>query len=337
MATTLCTFNANNLFVRYRFGQTFPGDMSWSPRKDLAAVLVQILGASGLNSGRMALVPYATTVWTDFALPLLLGFAGGAIAIFWPWLQAFFRGRKFQGIIRRELQELGPQPTGPVSGKPWWEHATKRFVHEEVFAREKVSENRDFLLSLDPTVVYRVSQLWTALAKRDGDQWLLFIKELGNDKHVGSEELRKAHDRWEAILRAQPPELRVLPRVRAISRVAGSPRAEPYYLLEARLAKYQGLLPLTKTDLEGGNARARRKRASAMTEWFYAGGGILLSGDAHQAFVAARKSLEDEDATEDRVSKAMTALRTELKIDVLARDADERDVPMAPSQARREW
>jgi hypothetical protein len=28
VATTLCTFNANNLFVRYRFGQTFPGDMS---------------------------------------------------------------------------------------------------------------------------------------------------------------------------------------------------------------------------------------------------------------------------------------------------------------------
>jgi len=28
MATTLCTFNANNLFVRYRFEQTFPGDMS---------------------------------------------------------------------------------------------------------------------------------------------------------------------------------------------------------------------------------------------------------------------------------------------------------------------
>jgi hypothetical protein len=28
MATTLCTFNANNLFVRYRFSQTFPGDMS---------------------------------------------------------------------------------------------------------------------------------------------------------------------------------------------------------------------------------------------------------------------------------------------------------------------
>jgi hypothetical protein len=28
MAVTLCMFNAHNLFVRYRFGQTFPGDMS---------------------------------------------------------------------------------------------------------------------------------------------------------------------------------------------------------------------------------------------------------------------------------------------------------------------
>ncbi len=28
MAHTLCTFNVNNLFVRYRFGKTFPGDVS---------------------------------------------------------------------------------------------------------------------------------------------------------------------------------------------------------------------------------------------------------------------------------------------------------------------
>jgi hypothetical protein len=25
---TLCTFNANNLYVRYRFGATYPGDVS---------------------------------------------------------------------------------------------------------------------------------------------------------------------------------------------------------------------------------------------------------------------------------------------------------------------
>src|SRR4029453_12694152 len=28
MTHTLCTFNVNNLFVRYRFGSTFPGDVS---------------------------------------------------------------------------------------------------------------------------------------------------------------------------------------------------------------------------------------------------------------------------------------------------------------------
>src|SRR5213592_2959810 len=28
MAHTICTFNVNNLYVRYKFGQTFSGDMS---------------------------------------------------------------------------------------------------------------------------------------------------------------------------------------------------------------------------------------------------------------------------------------------------------------------
>lgn len=27
MAITLCTFNVSNLFARYRFGDTFPGDL----------------------------------------------------------------------------------------------------------------------------------------------------------------------------------------------------------------------------------------------------------------------------------------------------------------------
>jgi hypothetical protein len=28
MPHSVCTFNVNNLFVRYRFGQTFPGDIA---------------------------------------------------------------------------------------------------------------------------------------------------------------------------------------------------------------------------------------------------------------------------------------------------------------------
>jgi hypothetical protein len=282
---------------------------------------------------------YLASVWTDVAAPLLLAFVGGAIAIFWPWLQTFFRGRKFQGIIRRELEEIGPHPSSPVEGRPWWEHATKRFVHEEVFARERVTENRDFLLSLDPTVVYCISQLWSALAKRDSIQWLHFLRELaGNDK-VGSQRLRQAQRDWQAIVDAQPEELKVLPRVRRDSGSAATEQRAA--LITARLDAYQRLLQLSNVGPPGKamklTSRERRKRARALTAWFYEGGGLLLSGDAHRAFYAARARLEDEHATGDGVRAVLSALRTELRIDVGVRHPDERHVPMAQSEDQRAW
>jgi hypothetical protein len=281
---------------------------------------------------------YLAIVWTDVVVPLLLAFVGGAIAIFWPWLQAFFLGRKFQGIIRRELEEIRPQPSGPVEGKPWWEHANKRFVHEEIFARERITENRDFLLSLNPTVVYCVSQLWSAFAKRDSNQWLHFLGELASSK-VGSDQLRLAQREWQAIVDAQPEELKVLPRVR---RDSGSATPEQRTaLITARLEAYQTLLQLTNVGPPGKamrlSPRERRKRAAALTAWFYGGGGLLLSGDAHRAFYAARARLEDKYATVTTVRAVMSALRTELKIDVGVRHPDERDVSMAQSQDERAW
>jgi hypothetical protein len=288
----------------------------------------------------MAIGVYLATVWTAVAVPLILAFVGGAIAVFWPWLQTYFRGRKFERIIRRELEELGPTPTAPVEGKPWWEHATKRFVHEEVFARERVSENRDFLLSLDPTVVYRVSQLWTALAKRDSAQWLHFVGELASDPNVGSERLRQAQREWGAIIDAQPQELKVLPHVRQDASGSGA-AAQDAALVKARLDAYRTLLQLTNAGSLGKattlKSRERRKRARELTAWFYAGDGLLLSGDAHRAFYAARAVLEDEHTSDEQVRTALSALRTELKIDLGVRHPYERDVPMAPSFAQRAW
>jgi hypothetical protein len=282
----------------------------------------------------------SATVWTSVAVPLLLAFLGGAIAVFWPWLQAWFRGRKFHGLIERELEEVGPHPAHTIEGKPWWEHATKRFVHEEIFARERVSENRDFLLSLDPAVVYRVSQLWTALAKRDSTQWLHFLEELATDPKVGSDRLQQAERDWHAIVNAQPEDLKILPRVREDR--SGSTVVEPNGAqFDARLKAYRELLPLTNTrtpaDPTPLNSTERRQRANELTQWFYTGGGLLLSGDAHRAFIAARDRLEDERATDGDVRTELSALRTELKIDLGIRDPDERDVPMAPSQAQRAW
>jgi hypothetical protein len=162
---------------------------------DLASIDDDRIPHWRVHTGGVIVALDAATVWADVAIPLLLGFLGGGIAIFWPWLQSFFRRRKFQGIIRRELAEIGPEPPSPLDGKPWWEDLTKRFVHEEAFARERFSENRDFLLSLDPAVVYLVSQLWIAFAKRDGKQWLDLAGELATDGRVGTERLRAAEAR----------------------------------------------------------------------------------------------------------------------------------------------
>jgi hypothetical protein len=107
------------------------------------------------------------------------------------------------------------------------------------------------------------------------------------------------------------------------------------------VSTYAALLPLTyagrpeKTTV--WTPKARAKRVEELNAWFYGGGGLVLSGDAHQAFYDARSRLQDEQATNEEVRDAMSALRTELKIDLGVRHPDERHVPMAPSQAQRVW
>jgi hypothetical protein len=73
------------------------------------------------------------------------------------------------GLMRRELQEISRRE--PLRGKEWWEHLDKRFIHEEFFDLANVTENRDFLLGLHPTLVYHASQLWIAFEKHDLTQW----------------------------------------------------------------------------------------------------------------------------------------------------------------------
>ena len=138
----------------------------------------------------------ATSAWTDIGVPLVIAFAAGAIALFWPWLQSLQRGTTFQHMIRRELEEVAPNSKIPET-QPWWEHLTKRFIHEEIFVRERVSENREFLLSLNPTVVYLVSQLWSAYDRRDAKQWLHFLDELANNRRVTSSKLEARSERLE--------------------------------------------------------------------------------------------------------------------------------------------
>lgn len=61
------------------------------------------------------------------------------------------------------------------NGRQWCAHQRCQFVHRRIFA--DVSANRDFILSLDPTLVYWVSQLWNALDSHEADQWLQYTAE----------------------------------------------------------------------------------------------------------------------------------------------------------------
>ena len=82
-------------------------------------------------------------------------------------------------------------------------HLSKRFLHEEFFKRENVSANRDFLLSLHPSLVYHASQLWIAFEKHDLIQWRWHLRQLLEENaikgQVSSEKAREALARWESF------------------------------------------------------------------------------------------------------------------------------------------
>ena len=127
---------------------------------------------------------------------LLVPAVGGAIALLWPELQARDKRRRFERLIARELEELGPFPTARVpTSRSWTEHQKKNFIHRRIL--EDASRNRDFILTLDPTLVYQVSQLWDALKTADDTQWLWYLKGLAERYHG---KVAKAYEEWEQLI-----------------------------------------------------------------------------------------------------------------------------------------
>ncbi len=84
------------------------------------------------------------------------------------------RRERFINLIRQELEEAKPEPEGPTQKvldkfESWTDLLKKRFIHQDIF--ENPSENRDFILNLDPGLAYSLAQMWGAFrdAKpRDG-------------------------------------------------------------------------------------------------------------------------------------------------------------------------
>jgi hypothetical protein len=276
-------------------------------------------------------------LWKSVWLPLLLAFGAAGVAAFWPWLQSFHRGRKFQRLIRRELEEIGPYPEEPDPGRPWWEHATKRFIHEEIFRREQISQNRGFILDLDPTVVYEVSQLWIALEKRDGNSWMHFLRRVAVNPRLRSIDLQAACKKWEGIIAAQREDWLTTMGIPTPYRQAATLARVPE-LFQKRFDTYSELLSLTDfagIASVGSDGEALSSAADRMTTWYYANGaGLLLSGRAFEQFHQTREILRSS-LSEKAVTESLSRLRTALKIDLGVRQPQERDVALAWPEEER--
>lgn len=117
------------------------------------------------------------------------------IAILWPEIQSWSRRRAFSRLIFRELREVSPYPED-ASLEGWWQHCQKRYIHREIF--DNVKENRDFILSLKPDLVYLVTQLWKSLEDQNWKQWDHFLDELGKD-YDQTGDISKNRDLWNGL------------------------------------------------------------------------------------------------------------------------------------------
>ncbi|MES9971488.1 MAG: hypothetical protein ABW092_15755 [Candidatus Thiodiazotropha sp.] len=118
------------------------------------------------------------------------------LTLAWPTIQRRNRRNAFRKLILRELEEIAPHPV-EAGDEGWWVHQKKNFVHKKIF--QEASENRDFILSLEPDMIYLVTQLWDAKANKDERQWQYYLKELSNPKYDMTGEIANALKKWEVL------------------------------------------------------------------------------------------------------------------------------------------
>jgi hypothetical protein len=136
--------------------------------------------------------------WKDVLQVAVIPVALALLALLWPWIQSRARRRSFKALIIRELRELAPYPENAQRGQSWSDHQRKKLIHQKIF--QEPSANRDFILSLQPDLVYMVSQLWDARGNGDEDQWLYSLHELGASRYDRTDQIRRVHKEWNMLI-----------------------------------------------------------------------------------------------------------------------------------------
>ena len=131
-------------------------------------------------------------IFEAIVIPVIIGL----MAIFWSDLQSWHRRRKFTNLILRELEEFSPFPENKQDQKNWRDHSNKRFIHKDIF--QDPSHNRDFILSLDPQLVYYVNNLWDSFEKSDHDQFMYYLNQIYS-KH-NRKKIDNNYHKWEELI-----------------------------------------------------------------------------------------------------------------------------------------
>jgi hypothetical protein len=144
---------------------------------------------------------------------LIVPISVGLLALIWPSLAARKRRKNFVYLIAQELEEATPETKNLPPDTPWHGHLTRRFLHEEIICHPV--ENTEFVLSLDPSFAYCVSQMWIAFNKGlkkgrepsqdEAQQWCWYLKETCNflDKQRFSSHhlTKKVYEPWRKIVK----------------------------------------------------------------------------------------------------------------------------------------
>lgn len=119
------------------------------------------------------------------------------IAVLFPAIKSWHIKRRLKKLILRELKEINPYPEAKVDGYTWDKHLMKRCIHQEIF--KKSSENRDFILSLPPDLVYYLSNLWDPNTQKDPEakQWLYCLGQLNE---YFNRKLDNVHENWNILI-----------------------------------------------------------------------------------------------------------------------------------------
>jgi len=124
------------------------------------------------------------------------------LALAWPAIQSWHGGRRFRLLAARELVEIAPFPEQRGNCAVWTQHLRRQFLHQKIIG--EISDNRDFVLGLEPEFVYSLSQLWAAYHAADGAQWLWYLGKLAGHRYLRRErlELLAIREQWNGVIQS---------------------------------------------------------------------------------------------------------------------------------------